>query len=94
VEYSDTIKRTHDLIAAGARNDYLADAMAPLQGLSRRFWIGHVVDDEKEIATGAAMHIAILEAVLAKDSHAAELASQALNAYLVEFAHASIAADS
>jgi DNA-binding GntR family transcriptional regulator len=66
VEYSDTIKRTHDLIAAGARNDYLADAMAPLQGLSRRFWIGHVVDDEKEIATGAAMHIAILEAVLAK----------------------------
>jgi DNA-binding GntR family transcriptional regulator len=90
VDYSETIKRTHDLIAAGARNDYLADAMAPLQGLSRRFWIGHVVDDHKEIATGSAMHIAILEAVLAKDPDAAEFASQALNAYLVEFAHVSI----
>jgi DNA-binding GntR family transcriptional regulator len=90
-EYAETIKRTHDLIAAGARNDYLADAMVPLQGLSRRFWIGHVIDDEKEIASGSAMHIAILEAVLSHDADAAERASQQLNAYLVEFAHASMA---
>jgi DNA-binding GntR family transcriptional regulator len=37
-------KDTHELIVAGAANDYLADAMAPLQGLSRRFWFTHVVD--------------------------------------------------
>lgn len=92
LEYGETIKRTHDLIAQGARNDYLVDAMAPLQGLSRRFWLGHVVDEEKEIATGSAMHIAILEAVLAKDPDAAERASLELNSYLVGFARASIGA--
>lgn len=89
-EYAETVKRTHDLIAAGANNDYLADAMAPLQGLSRRFWIGHVVDDETEIKTGSALHIAMLQAVLARDADAAESASHDLNDYLVDFARASL----
>jgi DNA-binding GntR family transcriptional regulator len=92
VEYSETIRRTHDLIAVGARNDYLSDAMVPLQGLSRRFWIGHVVDEDREIATGSSMHIAILEAILVRDPEAAQRASEQLNAYLVEFAHACIGA--
>ncbi|MET0702592.1 MAG: GntR family transcriptional regulator, partial [Mycobacterium sp.] len=46
VEYAATIKGTHDLIVAAARNEHLSDAMAPLQGLSRRFWLMHVVDEE------------------------------------------------
>lgn len=86
-EYADTVKRAHDLIASGANNEYLADAMAPLQGLSRRFWIAHVRDEEAEITAGSERHMAILEALLARDSAAAERASQALNDYLVDFAY-------
>ena len=89
-EYAETVKGTHDLIVLGARNDYLADAMAPLQGLSRRFWFTHVVDDVAEIKTGADLHTAILQAILDKDPDAAEAASRALNDYLVEFAYDSL----
>jgi DNA-binding GntR family transcriptional regulator len=89
-EYADTVKRTHDLIASGANNEYLADAMAPLQGLSRRFWIAHVLDEEAEINAGSRLHIAILGALLASDAVAAERASLALNDYLVSFAYATL----
>ena len=85
--YADTIKETHELLVAGARNDYLADAIAPLQGLSRRFWFGRVEDDAAEIAAGSQLHVAILQAVLDGDADAAEKASLALNDYLVEFAY-------
>ncbi|KQY62460.1 MULTISPECIES: GntR family transcriptional regulator [unclassified Nocardioides] len=85
-EYAETVKATHQLIASSAHNDYLADAMAPLQGLSRRFWFTHVVDEVAEIKAGAALHIAMLEAILASDVDAATAASAELNDYLVDFA--------
>lgn len=75
------------MLVAGARNEYLADAIAPLQGLSRRFWFGRVEDDAAEIAAGSQLHVAILQAVLDGDADAAEKASLALNDYLVEFAY-------
>jgi DNA-binding GntR family transcriptional regulator len=89
-EYADTIQRTHELIASGASNAYLADALAPLQGLSRRFWIAHVVDEEAEIEAGSRLHVTTLEALLARDAEAAEHASHALNDYLVSFAYAAL----
>lgn len=89
-EYAETIKRTHDLIAAGANNEYLADAMAPLQGLSRRFWIGHVIHEDTEIKLGKALHIAMLRAILTQDTAAAQRASRDLNDYLVEFTRATL----
>jgi DNA-binding GntR family transcriptional regulator len=89
-EYAATVKGTHDLIVAGAHNEYLADAMAPLQGLSRRFWFGHVVDEATEIKTGADLHSAILRAILDREPDAAEAASHELNDYLVEFAYATL----
>lgn len=89
-DYAETVKGTHELIVNGAHNDYLADAMAPLQGLSRRFWFTHVVDEEAEIKTGAHLHVAILNAILAKDPDAAEASSHHLNDYLVEFSYHSL----
>ncbi|MGZ4531162.1 MAG: GntR family transcriptional regulator [Mycobacteriaceae bacterium] len=91
-EYAETIKDTHDLIVAAAANDYLADAMAPLQGLSRRFWFTHVVDTQAEITAGSKLHTQILQAILDRDPDAAEAASLALNDYLVDFAYAALRA--
>ena len=86
--YAETIEETHTLIAQTAHNSHLANAMAPLQSLSRRFWIAHVRDDDKrEIASGAALHIAILDSILTGDTDRAERASLELNDYLVQFAH-------
>lgn len=90
--YADTVKDTHDLIVAGAGNDYLSDAIAPLQGLSRRFWLTHVVDQPKEIAAGSALHEHILQAILERDADAAEAASHALNDYLIDFSYATLRA--
>ena len=83
-------KDTHELIVAGAANDYLADALAPLQGLSRRFWFTHVVDHHAEITAGSKLHTEMLGAILRRDVEAAEAASQALNDYLVEFSYAAL----
>jgi DNA-binding GntR family transcriptional regulator len=88
--YAETVRGTHDLIVAGAHNAYLADAMAPLQGLSRRFWITHVVDAEAEIKTGADLHVAILRSIVDANPDAAEAASIELNDYLVDFTLATL----
>jgi DNA-binding GntR family transcriptional regulator len=85
IEYADTITGTHDLIVAAAHNEHLSDAMAPLQGLSRRFWLMHVVDEETEIKSGSSLHSALLHAIHARDADKAEQASLALNDYLIDF---------
>jgi DNA-binding GntR family transcriptional regulator len=92
-EYAETVRGTHDLIVVGAHNEYLADAMAPLQGLSRRFWFTHVTDVETEIKAGTSLHVAILRAILDRDADAAEAASVELNDYLVDFAYATLGRD-
>lgn len=89
-EYAEALKDTHQLIASAAQNEYLADAMAPLQGLSRRFWLAHVRNAPQEIGRGSAHNLEILRAILARDSGAAEQASFTLNDYLVEFAYRTI----
>ena len=88
--YAETVKDTHELIVAGAANEYLADAIAPLQGLSRRFWFAHVVDHQAEIMAGSTLHGQILQAILERDPDAAEAASHALNDYLVDFSYATL----
>jgi len=86
-DYAETLKEFHELIAHAAGNEYLADAMAPLQGLSRRFWLAHLREESNEIQRGAAYCHAILRAILARDVTGAERSSLALNDYLVEFAY-------
>ena len=90
--YAETVKDTHQLIVDAAANDYLADAMAPLQGLSRRFWFTHVIDHQREIDSGSKLHSDILRAITAGDADAAEKASLALNDYLVDFAYMTLRA--
>ncbi len=90
IAYAETVKDTHDLIITAAHNEYLAETMAPLQGLSRRFWYTHVVDEDTEIKTGAHLHTAILRAILSRDPDAAEAASHGLNDYLVDFSYATL----
>ena len=88
--YAETVRGTHDLIVRGAHNEYLADAMAPLQGLSRRFWFTHVTDVDTEIKAGANLHVAILKSILERDANAAEAAALELNDYLVDFSYATL----
>jgi DNA-binding GntR family transcriptional regulator len=88
--YMGTVRDTHDLIVRATDNEYFADTMAPLQGLSRRFWLAHVEDEEEDVRTGSNLHVAILKAILDRDSDAAERASLALNDYLTEFAYGTI----
>jgi DNA-binding GntR family transcriptional regulator len=89
-DYMSTVKGTHDLIARGSHNAFVVDALAPLQGLSRRFWLAHVRDPEGEIKRAAAHHTKILRAVLARDQAAAQQASEGLNDYLVDYSTATL----
>lgn len=89
-EYAGTVRDTHGLIVRAAHNDYLADAIAPLQGLSRRFWFTHVRDEAREIASGSRLHRAILSAILERDRHRAVHEVRQLNDYLVDFAYSTI----
>ena len=85
--FGPLLRRSHALISAGARNPYLPVAMAPLQGLSRRFWFANLRDVAADLRDGADKHVAILRAIHAQDVERAAQASLALNDYLVEFAH-------
>jgi DNA-binding GntR family transcriptional regulator len=89
-DYAETVKDTHSLIVSAAHNEFLVDAMAPLQGLSRRFWFTHVTNEAKEITAGADLHARILTGILDKDEAAAQRASLDLNDYLVDFTYASL----
>jgi len=88
--YMGTVKDTHELIVRATDNEYFADTMAPLQGLSRRFWLAHVADEMTDMRVGSRLHIAILRAILDRDADAGERASLALNDYLTQFAYATI----
>ncbi|MFI6818370.1 GntR family transcriptional regulator [Nonomuraea sp. NPDC050328] len=86
-EFGPLLKESHALVAAAAGNDFLSVAMAPLQGLSRRFWFANLRDPAREIRAGADRHQDVLRAVHAGDAEAAARASLALNDYLVDFTH-------
>lgn len=83
--YSETVRETHRLVHGAAHNDFLVDAMIPLQNLSRRFWTSHVTDPE-DLVTGAGLHRRILEAILERNPDAGDGAARELNDYLRGFA--------
>ncbi|WP_162794646.1 GntR family transcriptional regulator [Nonomuraea lactucae] len=84
------LKRAHALIVDAAHNEYLSVAMAPLQGLSRRFWFAHLKDPESELRTASRLHGDILGAICRGDETEAVTASTRLNDYLVDFAYATL----
>lgn len=89
-EYVETMRATHDLLVTSAHNEYLLDSMAPLQGLSRRFRLTHIADEQAEMEAGTRLHLVMLGAILDRDPDAAEAASNELNDYLVDFAYATL----
>lgn len=75
------LRASHGLVARAAHNDFLSVAMAPLQGLSRRFRYA----DLRVVA--ADLHSAIQREMAAGDTEAAAAASLRLNDYLWEVTH-------
>lgn len=84
--YLAAVRETHTLLCDAAHNEYLADSMTPLQGLSRRFWLANVLDPATEVATGKSMHLDLLTALLRREAEEAQRAVLRLNDYLVDFA--------
>lgn len=85
-DYIAGIRRSHGLICEAAHNGYLADAMTPLQVLSRRFWLAHITDGEREIRQGRELYVTALRAVVDRDAQAAREGIQGLNDHLVNSA--------
>ena len=83
--YRGALRATQHAVVEAAHNPYLSASMAPLQGLSRRFWLTHLAMGSDEMNHGRSHHIAALTAVLERDAQSAQQASWRLNDYLVEF---------
>lgn len=91
--YGALLKRIHESIVQSAQNEYLRLAMAPLQGLSRRFWFANLVDPVAEMRLAARLHAATLRAIGRGDEPGASAASLAVNDYLTEFAYRTLRID-
>lgn len=85
-KYAETVRETHRQLAAASNNTYLVESLLPLQNLSRRYWISHVAEAEKEIAVSSVCHSRMLHGSADREADAAAEAAYELNDYLVEFA--------
>lgn len=85
--FGGLLKRDHELVTAATFNDFVLAAMAPLQGLSRRFWFSHMRDVPAELQIGAQFHGAILRAICCGDETEAQAAALRLNEYLIDFTY-------
>jgi DNA-binding GntR family transcriptional regulator len=85
--FGPLVSQSHHLVAMAAHNEYLSVAVAPLQGLSRRFWFANLRDVAGEIRAGRDLHCGILRAICQADAEKAAEASLRLNDYLTEFAY-------
>jgi len=84
------LREAHALVVSATHNEFVEVAMAPLQGLSRRFWFGNLTDPHDDLTQAAQLHGAILAAIAAGDADAAEAASLALSDYLFSFTYATL----
>ena len=89
--YASLLKEIHSLLVEAASNEYLQLAMAPLQGLSRRFWFAYKNQDT-DLREASSHHAAVLRAISRSDQEGATHASHQLNDYLTDFAYRSITA--
>lgn len=85
-KYAETVRETHRLLAASANNTYLVESLLPLQNLSRRYWVSHVADADKEIALSSECHSRMLRGSADNEPEVAADAAYKLNDYLVDFA--------
>lgn len=89
-DFATFLRTAHALVVSATHNEFVEVAMAPLQGLSRRFWFGNLTDPHHDLAQAAQLHHAILAAIAAGDADAAESASLALSDYLFAFTYATL----
>ncbi|WP_217645513.1 GntR family transcriptional regulator [Oceanisphaera psychrotolerans] len=89
--FASLLKQSHSLLVKAANNEYLQLAMAPLQGLSRRFWFAYK-NDASDLAEASSLHATVLRAVSHTDAKAAVAASHRLNDYLTDMAYRSLTA--
>lgn len=89
-DFPDFLREAHELIVTAAHNEFLSVAMAPLQGLSRRFWFSHLKEPDLELARAARLHASILTAIAERDEEQAAAASLALNDYLISFVYGTL----
>ena len=75
-----------------ARNDFLSDAIQPLQGLSRRFWYMNYKSAENMPQT-AKLHADVARAIAKGDERAAMQASDNLVNYIEAFTKSTLTAD-
>jgi DNA-binding GntR family transcriptional regulator len=89
-DFSRFLRSAHALVVGATHNEFVEVAMAPLQGLSRRFWFGNLTAPNDDLARAAQLHHAILASIADGDGDAAESASLALNDYLFDFTYATL----
>lgn len=89
-DFAKFLRAAHALVVSATQNEFIEVAMAPLQGLSRRFWFGNLSDPAADLAAAARLHHDILDAIAEGDGDAAEAASLALSDYLFEFTYATL----
>jgi DNA-binding GntR family transcriptional regulator len=89
-EFATFLRSAHALVVDATQNEFVEVAMAPLQGLSRRFWFGNLSNSAEELRRAATLHHDILAAIAAGDEDAAESASIALSDYLFSFTYATL----
>lgn len=89
-DFATFLRAAHALVVGAAHNEFVEVAMAPLQGLSRRFWFGNLADPHQDLIQAGQLHHAILAGIATGDTDAAEAASLALNDYLFAFAYATL----
>src|SRR5215471_17054722 len=76
-----------------ARNEFLSDAMQPLQGLSRRFWFMHY-KSAADMPRTAKLHANVARAIANGDERVAMQASDNLVDYIEAFTKSTLTADS
>ena len=84
LKYATLLKEIHILLVKAAANEYLQLAMAPLQGLSRRFWFAYKNQDS-DLVDASSHHAAVLRAVSHTDAEEAVAASH--RDYLTDMAY-------
>jgi DNA-binding GntR family transcriptional regulator len=76
-----------------ARNEFLSDAIQPLQGLSRRFWFMHY-KSAGDMPRTAKLHADVARAIANGDERVAMQASDNLVDYIEAFTKSTLTADS
>lgn len=89
-DFSIFLRSAHALVVEATHNEFVEVAMAPLQGLSRRFWFGHLGNIAADLSQAAELHHNILAAIADGEADVAHAASIALSDYLLEFTYATL----